>query len=189
MDKWRVATKSIQYRIALIICVLACLLSPTRAFGQSVDARSVAEVDAKEQELRERSVLVAKWFSRYDQIRRNAEMTMGDKLQSLFLLAKNPEQKNAALASRMIEKYTTSLFEMKELESIPETSELQDGYIQYFSAARQLFSDYLDAQKEVPFTNQSLFPSRKKLEELDKTNKRLDDVLRKKYIIAKHRHS
>ncbi|MBX9691264.1 MAG: hypothetical protein K2Z81_02700 [Cyanobacteria bacterium] len=129
------------------------------------------------------------WFSQYDQIRRDAEMTTGDKWQSLHLNAKKPKPSNAALASRMMAKYETSLTDMKKLKSTGETRQLQDGYIEYFTTARQLFSDYLTAQEALPFTNQALIPTKKKLQELDRKNRRLDDDLRKKYKIARHKHS
>jgi len=116
-------------------------------------------------------------------------MTMGDKFQSFLLAASKPQKRNAALASRMIKKYATAASEMKKLQSMPETRELQEGYTQYFIKARQLFTDYLDGQKVVPFTNQSLIPIKQKLEELDKTNKMLDVELRKQYRISKHKHS
>jgi|GEM_PF-1468506 hypothetical protein len=182
-----------QYHIKLITatCILTYLTCPTNASAKArvtnnVSANTAAS-DSSPEEKRLRSV--EEWFNRYDQIRRDAEMTMGDKLQSLLLAAKKPEKKNAALASRMIAKYTTSLSELEKLESIPETRELQQGYIEYFRTARQLFSDYLDAQKAVPFTNQSLRPTKKRLEELDKKIKKIDANLRKQYRVTKHRHS
>ena len=89
----------------------------------------------------------------------------------------------------MIEKYSTAITGMKKLQSTPETRELQQGYIEYFSKACQLFADYVDAQKVVPFTNKTFIPTKKKLEELDKRNKKLDDELKKKFAISKHKHS
>lgn len=136
-----------------------------------------------------RTLSVREWFDRYDQIRRDAEMTMADKWQSMLLQAKKPEAKNAALATRMSTKYSRALSEMKRLGSTPETKALQVGYIEYFTSARQLFEDYLVAQNTVPFSNQSLVPTKKKLELLDRKNKMIDDALRREYIIKKHRHS
>ncbi len=136
-----------------------------------------------------RTMTVREWFDKYDEIRRDAEMTMADKWQSMLLQARKPEPKNAALAKRMSSKYSRALSAMKRLGSPPETKALQVGYIEYFSTARQLFEDYLVAQNAVPFTNQSLVPTKKKLEVLDKRNKQIDDVLRREYFIKKHRHS
>lgn len=116
-------------------------------------------------------------------------MTTGDKFQSLLLSAKKPLPTNAALASRMIKKYTIAIAAMKALPPIPQTRKLQNGYIEYFTTARQLFSRYLVAQKAVPFTNEALISTKRKLQELDRTNKSLDDELRSKYLIAEHKHS
>lgn len=137
----------------------------------------------------QKSLTVSEWFTRYDQIRRDAEMTMGDKWQALSLLEKKPNKKNSELATHMLKKYTSALSQIKELGATPETKELQTGYVEYFTKARQLFANYVTAQKVVPFTNQSMGPAKKELEELDKRNKKLDDELRKKYIIDKHKHS
>lgn len=136
-----------------------------------------------------RTMTVIEWFDKYDQIRRDAEMTMADKWQSMLLQARKPEPKNAALATRMSTKYSCALSAMKKLGSRPETKALQVGYIEYFLTARQLFEDYLVAQKAVPFTNKALVPTKKKLEILDKKNKKIDDALRREYIIKKHKHS
>lgn len=178
-----------QQRISLAICTMAYLFAPTLGLSKNASVESQTKPGSEMQEVRQPSVTPKEWFSRYDQIRRGAEMTMADKFQSLLLASKRPEKRNAALASRMIQKYTTALTEMKQLESIPETKELQDGYIEYFNTARQIFSGYLDAQHQVPFTNQSLMPPKKKLEELDKKNKTLDADLRQRYLITKHKHS
>jgi len=175
--------------LLLIFSTLFWLLNSTNSSAKSVTVASRAKVASAKHQLRQKSITVPEWFARYDQIRRDAEMSIGDKWQSLSLLEKKPDQKNAALASRMLKKYATALSQIKELGSPPETQQLQTGYIEYFTTARQLFANYVAAQKEVPFTNQSLAPSKKKLEELDKKNKMLDDQLRKKYLIGKHKHS
>jgi hypothetical protein len=201
--------------VCLLSCTFACLISLAeesketalaRPHAKSYSSRSKATTGEGPKKIRvvkpqtkpkvqalktliRRTLTVSEWFDKYDQIRRDAEMTMGDKWQSLLLQAKKPEPNNAALATRMSKKYSRALSEMKKLGSTPETKALQVGYIEYFVTARQLFEDYLVAQKEVPFTNQSLVPTKKKLEVLDKRNKEIDDGLRKRHIIRKHRHS
>jgi hypothetical protein len=181
-----------RYCLHLLVGFSICLLSTVNTANSSAKRtsnESATKVDSTEHPQRQRVLTVSDWFGRYDQIRRDAEMTMGDKWQWFFLLDKRPNKKNAALGTRMLKKYTIALSQMNELGSTPETKELQMRYIEYFITARQLFSNYVAAQKEVPFTNQALAPSRKKLEELDKKNKQLDEELRKKYMIAKHKHS
>lgn len=173
-----------RYCVLLVICTLTCWFSPAQA--QDFSTGSTATVDSEHSP--QHSAPVTEWFNKYDQIRRDAEMTPAEKLQSFQLAAKKPQRSNAVLASRMVKKYTTALSEMKVLGSIPETKELQDGYVEFFSKARQLFVDYLDAQTHVPFTNCTLISTRKNLENLDQTNKKLDRELRKRYMIPKHKH-
>jgi len=175
--------------LLLLVTTLVCIFLPPDSSARSKSVSSTAKADTAKHPLRQKSMTVSEWFVRYDQIRRDAEMTLGDKWQALSLLDKKPDKKNAALASHMLKKYTSALSQVKELGSTPETKELQSGYVEYFNKARELFANYVAAQKEVPFTNQSMGPAKKELEELDKRNKKLDDELRKKYIIAKHKHS
>ncbi len=179
--------QQIQYRVAAIICILACLLWAAEAPAKRTDSASKSTQRSQKGQRQENAAVTA-WFKEYDQTRRNAEMTRKDKYQALYLGMNKPDKNNAALASKMMGKYTTAVAAMKQLQSTPETHALQEGYTEYFSSARQLFADYLEAQIAVPFTNKALIPAKKKLEVLDKANKRLDAQLRKKYKIPKHKH-
>lgn len=129
---------------------------------------------------------IKKWFSRYDDIRRESEMSFTEKLQSLLLFAKLPDKRNSELAKRMTERYKTSLKHLKELEVPPETQKLHDGYIEYFSRALKL-SDYYEAAERDKMLK-PIKELKKELEELDDQNKQLDETLRKKYQIPKHKH-
>lgn len=180
-----------------IFCTITFLFFPEHCatFANS-EAKSAANssiesaADSPEQprQICLNSLTVTDWFAAYDQIRRDAEMTMGDKMQARSLSANKPSKKNAALASRMLKKYTIALAAMNDLPSLPETKALHEGYTEYFSQARELFSDFLDEQERVPFSNQGLIAAKKKLEELDAKNKALDKELRQMYNIAKHKH-
>lgn len=107
----------------------------------------------------------------------------------LFLGEHKADKNNAALAERMIKKYTVATSEIKQLRPTPETRELQRGYTEYFSSARLLFTDFLKAERTVPFSIKQLTPAKNRLETLDKNNKRIDAELRKKFGIPKHKHS
>jgi hypothetical protein len=179
----------IQHRIPLISCTIACLLIPALADSKTFSAESVAETNSGNSQVHQQCITVAEWFRRYDEIRRRAEMTRSEKLQSFGLVSKRPDKRNAALASHMIQKYTMAVSAMKELESTPKTRELQNGYIEYFTTARKLMTDYLDAQEQVPITNQDLMMTKGNLEEVDKKNKKLDAELRKQFAIPRHKHS
>jgi len=77
---------------------------------------------------------------------------------------------------------------LQKLQVLQETSELQDGYTQYFTKMLQLFIDNSRVES-TSATKQSLASIAKQLQELDKKNKKLDDELRKKYGIPKHKHN
>lgn len=177
-----------RWRGVLIICVLSYFLAPLKASTQNDSAGAAAEGSSQKQQASESNLAVKDWFAKYDQIRRDAEMTFGEKLQAMRLNAYKPQMKNAELASKMLARYTNALSAMKQLSPIPETLELQERYTEYFSKASQLFSDFVDAQTKEPYPSESLAAERKELEIFDKSNKVLDKELRTKYSISKHKH-
>lgn len=177
-----------RWRRSLIFCAFSFLLIPFNALAQTVASGAEPEVTSPKQESCELKPAVRDWFAKYDQIRRDAEMTTGEKMQAMHLNADKPQQKNAALASKMLARYSTALSAMKQLSPIPETRELQERYTEYFSRASRLFSDFVDAQTKVPYPSESLTAGRKELEAFDKSNKVLDKDLRLKYSISKHKH-
>lgn len=182
---------STQARAILVFCVLTFCIVTFLFFPNYAPALASSSDESDEQSRPEcrNNAPVANWFAVYDQIRRDAEMTMGDKMQARSLSANKPSKKNAELASRMLNKYTIALAAMKELTPVPETNDLHDGYTEYFGQARELFSDFIVEQEKIPFSNQKLVSAKKKLEELDSKNKLLDKQLRQKFKIPKHKHS
>lgn len=172
--------QNIKYWWPATICSVLVSLSGIGA------SPSIAE--SKRPEQVRKNPAVTEWFKKYDQIRRDAEETNKEKCQSLFLGENKPDKNNVILATEMTAKYTVAHAAMKRLPSTPETRELQTGYIEYFNSARQLFSEFLKAEKTTPFSIKHLAPAKNRLQALDKSNKKLDAELRKKYGIAKHKH-
>lgn len=160
---------------AMLGLVVACLIGGTPATGAPSGTKNKAAV--------------TEWFKKYDQIRRDAEETSQERYQTLFLGENKPDEKNAALAKDMVGKYTRAAAAMKQLPQVPETRELHKGYLSYFTSARQLFAEFLKAQKIVPYTIKHLVPSKNNLSNLDKANKKLDADLREIFGIPKHKHS
>ncbi len=156
-------------RVTASICTLACLFS---IVGASAKGNSS----------------VTEWFKEYDEIRRSAESTKSEKFQAMSFGKNEPNKENTELATRMLEKYSAAANAMKQLQPTPETKELQEGYTQYFSAGRQLFADFLEAQKVVPFRKTALLADKKKMQNVDKINKRIDAKLRRQFKIPKHEH-
>lgn len=136
---------------------------------------------------------VEDWFTQYDAIRRNAQMSLREKLAARRYLDRaargkpNDEEevvKAKQLASRLSSKYEAALNELNELPEIDETRTLHQGYSNYFSSTRQLFLDFEKYQGNFEDSlRQSLMTRKAKIETLDKTNKRLDGRLRKMYHI------
>lgn len=130
---------------------------------------------------------VLEWFKKYDEIRRDAEMSLTDKFQAMLMATGNPSKRNVALATKMAAKYKTAHAEIKNLEPIPESRELQDGYTEYFSEAYQLLDKHLKDQDVNPLNNKSFLRVKQHLEKLDNKNKKIDEDLRKEFHIPKHR--
>lgn len=173
--------------VTVSVCTLACLLSAIEAPAQVTNSDPTPTQQSARRKPSENAAVTA-WFKEYDQIRRNAESTTKEKFQAMSFGKNEPNKENSELATRMLEKYSAAAAAMKQLEPQPETSQLQEGYTQYFSTGRHFFADYLEAQKVVPFSKTALLATKKKLQRLDKTNKRIDSQLRKQFRIPKHRH-
>jgi len=173
------------YFIALFC--LVCFLFPTNTADADTDSTTTeTEVTNKP---------VTEWFAKYDQIRRDAEMTMGEKLKYGNALKKalksggKMSKSTHAFAERMLSKYSAAATAMQALSSVPETQELQDGYIQYFTEMERSFQDCISIQEITPTTAESRAVTKEKIEKINAKNKKLDDDLRLKYDIPKHKHS
>ena len=173
-------------KIALILALLV-----TRPIAAEAQDPAVSAPADQEQS---QTIDIGEWFSRYDQIRRDAELTLGEKLQCRGLLERGlsgeikPGGRSAALVEKMIAKYGAAASRMQALPTVLQTSELQSGYAQYFSQVHQLFQDCLKSPEASDGAGQALPVRRKELEELDKKNKSLDEVLRKEFSIPRHKH-
>lgn len=137
---------------------------------------------------------VTEWFEKYDAIRRDAEMSTGEKLKHGTAL-KKALKSNSKLSEgtknfieKMRTKYEVAATAIKQLAEIPETKQLHEGYIQYFTDMEHSFAEILK-QDESPASTQSKVETKAKLDTLSAKNKTLDASLRQKYGIAKHQHS
>ena len=133
------------------------------------------------------------WFAKYDQIRRNAELSLGERFQCRGMLERGLQHakandRNTTLAHKMESKYKAAASAMQDLPILPETTDLQNGYIEFFKQGHQLFLDCIGSEQTAPATGQVLDAQRKKLEVLDRKNKKLDEELRRKFGIARHKH-
>lgn len=147
---------------------------------------------------------VAQWFAKYDQIRRQAQMSPQERQQADYFLSKvtaifvpgqeKLEAKN--LLTRMVSRYRQASLAMKQLPVMQETSQLQQGFYRYFVTAGNLFIDYLkvqenllatDAQTGQPIAAQ-LMQRKQGLEELNLSIQSLDEQSRSKFGIAPYHY-
>jgi hypothetical protein len=151
----------------------------------------------------ERLQLIGQWFKNYDDIRRKAQMNPAERAKADALMSKalsmfipGEEKTQAkALLSSLVARYAQAVDEFKRLPLYPETERLHRGYYQYFTSARQLFSDYLTVQQNPLSTDQSgnpvagtLMARKQNLEGLDQANKAIDSQLRAQFGIPPYQY-
>lgn len=147
---------------------------------------------------------VRDWFAQYDQIRRTAQMAPQERQQADQILGQGlalfmPGQQKV-LAQRLlidlVQRYQTACQQLNNIPMIPATEQLHRGFYQYFFEAQRLFSDYLKLQDNLfavnPTTGQpiagELMERKQALEELDQSNKALDQQLRLQYGIPPYQY-
>jgi len=148
--------------------------------------------------------LIKTWFAKYDQVRRQAQMTPAQRRQADDMMSKGlsmfvPGDEKLAgqkLLTDLVNKYTVAINQLKMLPAYPETNQLHRGYYQYFSDARVLFSDYLKVQNEPfakdPNTGERLIGQivrrKQSLAELEANVKNLDQGLRNRFGIKAYQY-
>ena len=138
---------------------------------------------------------VVAWFTKYDEIRHQAQMSIQEKVHAHKLIegafvADGEERIQAeAILSNMINRYAVAANQMAGLPSLPETAELQKEYQDYFIAGRDLFTKYLQAVKDNKHASfeEELKVGRRQLGIMDVSHKILDRKLRNRYDIASYR--
>jgi hypothetical protein len=143
------------------------------------------------------------WFSKYDEIRREAQMNPVDKQKADSMLSKGlamfvpgPEKiEIQALLQKLQQKNSIAAEKLKKLNLYPETKALHFGYYQYFNDSQTLFGDYLKVQDNLMAKDAQgnsvmgqLMGRKAALEQLDVKNKALDEQLRKQFGIADYRY-
>jgi len=142
---------------------------------------------------------VQAWFAQYDQIRREAEMSMQEKFQAHSLFSKiayekgplSVNEKSEEFAKKMMDRYAEAAKKVTDLPKLAATAELQKGYEEFFSKTSHLFHYLLPAKKkgnEKIATREEVQAKREELPSLDKKIKEMDAKLRTKFSIRAHRH-
>jgi len=146
---------------------------------------------------------VAQWFSKYDAIRRAAQMNpqerqRADNLMSkgLSIVVPGPEKAiTGQLLVKLVNRNRVAADQMKGLPLYKETEQLHRGYYQYFATAQALFSDYLKVQNDILARDANgamiaggLMNRKQSLAALDENNKALDAQLRQQFNIPPYRY-
>jgi len=149
------------------------------------------------------SAVLKDWFSKYDEIRREAQMNPADKQKADTMLSKGlamfvpgPEKiEIQALLQKLQLKNAIAADKLKKLNLYPETKALHFGYYQYFSDAQTLFGDYLRVQDNLMAKDAQgnsvmgqLMGRKAALEQLDIKNKALDEQLRQQFGVAPYHY-
>lgn len=185
--------------------VLSLLLVVGVGFGGSVQAqRAAAGPDALASgNAPNADNYVAAWFSKYDAIRRAAQMNpqerqRADNLMSkgLSIIVPGPEKATTSqLLVKLVNKNKAAADQMKMLPLYKETEQLHRGYYQYFSTAQGLFADYLKVQNDIMARDMNggmiaggLMNRKQSLAALDENNKAIDAQLRQQFGIPPYRY-
>ncbi|MBP9092959.1 hypothetical protein KBI23_18185 [bacterium] len=152
---------------------------------------------------RSSSQQLRQWFSSYDMVRKQAQMSPTEKdradnllSQGLSVFVPGPNKTQAQkLLTGLVEKYQVAIARMKAMPLYPETEKLHRGYYQYFSDAKTLFSDYLRVQDNLMVKDENgkgimpqLMARKANLESLEMQIKQLDSELRGQFGIAPYRN-
>jgi hypothetical protein len=144
------------------------------------------------------NLTIGQWFTRYDQIRHDAQMSPMERQQADNLMSKGlsilvPGDTKVAtkqLLSTLVGRYQRACFQLKELPVIAPTQQLHTSYWNYFNTAGGLFSDYLRVQDNLFMTDPSgsplaatLMQRKQSLEALEARCKQIDASARAQFGI------
>ena len=179
--------------LGLTLVLLMVFAEPAQTQSQNASAATTTTPIAQ----------IRDWFSKYDSIRREAQMNPTDRQKADGMLSKGlaiimpgPEKVDTQqLLQKLATKNAFAADQMKKLNLYPETEQLHRGYYKYFTDAQTLFGDYLKVQDNLtvrdannnPIAGQ-LMKRKKDLEDLDIANKALDAQLRTRFGIAQYQY-
>jgi hypothetical protein len=147
--------------------------------------------------------LIRDWFSKYDLVRRQAQMTPAERNKADDLMSHGlqmfvpGEEKVIAksLLTNLVGKYDRACEQLKQLRLYPETSALHHQYFEYFKEAKELFSDYLRVQNNLMVKDNNgnsvmagLMERKAKLEATEQRAKAMDNDVRNRFGIPPYRY-
>lgn len=149
--------------------------------------------------MQNQNLSIGQWFTRYDQIRHDAQMSPLERQQADQLMSKGlsilvPGDTKVAtkqLLSMLVGRYQRATLQLKELPVIPPTQQLHTSYWNYFNTAGGLFADYLRVQDNLFLTDAAsgqpvaagLMQRKASLEQLEAHCKQIDAAARAQFGI------
>jgi hypothetical protein len=149
-------------------------------------------------------ISIGQWFTRYDQIRFDAQMSPQERQQADALMSRGlsilvPGDNKLAtkqLLSTMVGRYQRACAQLKDLPQIAPTQQLQASYFNYFNTAGGLFGDYLRVQDNLFLTDATtgtplaagLLQRKQMLEALEAQCKQIDAGARQQFGIPAYRY-
>ena len=147
---------------------------------------------------------IRNWFSAYDQIRRQAQLSPAERQRadqimgrglSIFMPGADKALAQTLLVD-LVNRYDIAAQQIGHLQILTATEQLHRGYYQYFMDAKHLFEDYLKIQGDLlavdPNTGQpvasGLVERKENLALLDQNNKMIDEHLRGQYGIPPYQY-
>jgi len=142
---------------------------------------------------------VQDWFGKYDNIRRQAQMSPQERARSDAMMSKglsmfvagDEKTEMQAFLRKLVQKNTAAADQLKQMPLYPETEKLHRGYYQYFTQAARVFNDYITVQNNPLAADAQgksvaagLLQGKSNLEMIDQNNKALDAQLRQQFNIA-----
>jgi hypothetical protein len=140
---------------------------------------------------------IGQWFSHYDQIRHQAQMSPAERQHADQLMSRglsilvpgDEKQATKNLLNSLVARYQRACQELRALPQINQTANLHQSYFQYFAAAGQLFGDYVRVQDNIFVSDPStgkplaagLLQRKQMLEALEHQCKQLDAQTRAQY--------
>jgi hypothetical protein len=149
-------------------------------------------------------ITVPQWFMRYDQIRREAQMSPVEKQQADSLMSRGlsilvPGENKIAtkqLLGMMVGRYQRACAQLQALPQIQPTSQLHVSYFNYFNTAATLFNDYVRVQDNLFLTDATtgapmaagLLQRKQMLEMLEGRCKQMDAATRQQFGIPPYQY-
>jgi hypothetical protein len=203
LTRWQRGAKGLRGAAAAALLVVALAGSINPSFSQGPMANGGMPNQGNQGGRQTDPNLIRDWFGKYDQVRRQAQMTPAERSKAddmlshgLQIFVPGPEKELARnLLTNLVAKYDRACAQLKMMPFYPETGNLHKQYFKYFSEAKALFSDYLRVQGNPMVKDQNgspvmagLMTRKQELEATEQQAKAIDQEVRNNCGIPPYRY-